>query len=65
MDDMDIANNMTQTWVSTSYFATARSPDHFKNPEQFRPERWIEKDGDKLEASQPFGLGPRACIGKL
>ncbi|KAK1754366.1 cytochrome P450 [Echria macrotheca] len=52
------------TWVSTNYFAAARSPDNFAEPEEFRPERWIDKGGDVLDASQPFGLGVRACIGK-
>ncbi|KAK0639400.1 benzoate 4-monooxygenase cytochrome P450 [Cercophora newfieldiana] len=53
------------TCVSTSSFAAPRSERNFKDPKVFRPERWIEKDGvDQLDASQPFGLGPRACIGK-
>lgn len=53
------------TWVSTNSYAAARSSRNFSKPEKFRPERWLEKDGfDQLDASQPFGLGPRACIGK-
>ncbi|KAK3315818.1 benzoate 4-monooxygenase cytochrome P450 [Apodospora peruviana] len=53
--------------VSTSYFAAARSPDNFKDPEEFHPERWLDGSrsaGDKLDASQPFNLGSRVCIGK-
>ncbi|GAB1312409.1 Averantin hydroxylase (Fragment) [Madurella fahalii] len=52
------------TWVSTSYFAAARSPINFQDPQEFRPERWIGKGTDKLDGSQPFGLGVRSCIGK-
>lgn len=30
----------------------------------FRPERWLEGGSqDVKEASQPFSLGPRACLG--
>jgi len=56
------------TYVSTGYVSAARSPDNFKNPEEFRPERWLTVNGvpsgDNLEASQPFSLGSRVCIGK-
>ncbi|KAK4454919.1 cytochrome P450 [Podospora aff. communis PSN243] len=53
------------TWVSTNSYAAARSPENFLSPTRFRPERWLEQDGtDKLDASQPFSLGTRACIGK-
>ena len=31
----------------------------------FKPERWLDKDSvDNLEASQPFSLGPRGCLGR-
>ncbi|KAH8806051.1 benzoate 4-monooxygenase cytochrome P450 [Xylogone sp. PMI_703] len=36
----------------------------FHKPDQFIPMRWIENMGDNLEAFQPFGLGPRTCIGR-
>jgi cytochrome P450 len=31
----------------------------------FKPERWMgANQEDILEASQPFSLGPRACLGR-
>ncbi|KAK4227343.1 cytochrome P450, partial [Podospora fimiseda] len=53
------------TWVSTNTFATARSPDNFRDAAEFKAERWLAKDSsDNLDASQPFSLGTRVCIGK-
>jgi len=32
---------------------------------QFKPERWLDPDcTDVKEASQPFSLGPRVCLGR-
>ncbi len=40
----------------------------FKNVDSFVPERWLRGDADHEKinpfASQPFGFGPRACLGK-
>jgi cytochrome P450 len=41
-----------------------RNPKCFHDPTVFKPERWMQDMGDDLEASQPFGLGPRTCIGR-
>ncbi|KAL5358309.1 cytochrome P450 [Aspergillus floccosus] len=45
-----------------------RNPDVFHRADEFLPQRWMQRDGefrdDDLEASQPFGLGPRTCIGR-
>lgn len=49
-------------WVST------HSNVNFIEPDTFRPERWLGEDvefqDDHLNASLPFGTGPRVCIGK-
>lgn len=43
-------------------------PDYYPNPEQFDPERFKNADSAKkfkdAGAFQPFGNGPRSCIGK-
>ncbi|KAI1361350.1 cytochrome P450 [Xylaria arbuscula] len=49
-------------WVST------HSSLNFFEPETFHPDRWLGEDGrfsnDYLDASLPFGTGPRTCIAK-
>ncbi|KZL82389.1 cytochrome p450 monooxygenase [Colletotrichum incanum] len=55
------------TTVAVAPWVAERHPDNFTDPEKFEPERWLGAERykhDKLHASQPFGLGVRACIGK-
>lgn len=47
-------------------------PEYWEDPETFDPERWMDGAGEKgkyagdvKEASQPFLMGPRACIGQV
>ncbi|KAI5923146.1 cytochrome P450 [Camillea tinctor] len=43
------------------------NPAYFTQPDDFVPERWLGDPhfaNDKLEAVQPFSVGPRNCIGK-
>lgn len=48
--------------VMLSAWATHRHPDHWADPNEFRPERWL--DGTAARGAYfPFGLGPRTCIG--
>ncbi|KAF3798974.1 Cytochrome P450 monooxygenase aclL [Colletotrichum gloeosporioides] len=55
----------SQTVVSTNPFAASMSPEHFHEPWAFKPERWMNSNKeDILEASQPFSLGTRNCLGK-
>jgi cytochrome P450 len=38
---------------------------YFKDLMDFNPERWLDpKSQDVKEASQPFSLGPRGCLGR-
>ncbi|KAF9772101.1 hypothetical protein IL306_010215 [Fusarium sp. DS 682] len=50
--------------VSVDGFATTHDERNFTRPDEFLPERWIgEGFGDRKEASKPFSLGPRGCLG--
>jgi cytochrome P450 len=67
-----------ETVVGVHHLAAYRNPEHFRDPDDFRPERWLrgddcEKGGagdggdfgqDRLGAVMPFGTGPRACLGR-
>ncbi|KAI0436295.1 cytochrome P450 [Xylaria telfairii] len=54
------------THVSVHQFATYHSPDNFRDPDKFAPERWLGdptyKD-DNRNAHQPFSVGTRNCLG--
>lgn len=63
------------TTVAVSPWAATHSHLNFHEPDMFRPERWLLLGGDdddenkffsndRLNASLPFGTGPRVCIGK-
>ncbi|QQK45611.1 Cytochrome P450, E-class, group I [Penicillium digitatum] len=53
------------TEVYTSAWTVTHDPQYFKNPDSFVPERWTDPMcADLKEASQPFSLGLRACIGR-
>ena len=53
------------TIVSTSNYSTSRDPRYWTAPNDFIPERWLEGSAysDMKEASKPFSLGPRVCLG--
>ena len=53
--------------VGIPSYAACRSPTNFRDPESFIPERWLgdaRYAEDRREASQPFNIGPRGCIGR-
>ncbi|KAH8651512.1 cytochrome P450 [Tricladium varicosporioides] len=54
--------------VAVSPWASTHSLLNFHEPDMFRPERWLGDDeefsNDHLNASLPFGTGPRVCIGR-
>jgi len=50
--------------VTIAPMVAALDPANFKDPFAFKPERWLGKGEDILEASQPFSLGARGCAGK-
>lgn len=52
--------------VGTSTYALHRDPDIYKQPYEYRPERWLQRPHDPrlYAAFTPFLKGPRACPGK-
>ncbi|OLL24777.1 Isotrichodermin C-15 hydroxylase [Neolecta irregularis DAH-3] len=55
--------------VSIATYAIFRDPRYFTEPENFIPERWIDKRFERDQtlgklAQQPFSLGPRGCLGR-
>ncbi|KAK9426646.1 putative Cytochrome P450 [Seiridium unicorne] len=53
------------TEIYTCTWVVSHSPEYFEKPEEFIPERWTDPNyKDVKEASQPFSLGYRACIGR-
>jgi cytochrome P450 len=55
------------TRVSVHQYATYHSPANFRDPDRFAPERWLGDPyyaNDAREAHQPFGYGPKNCIGQ-
>ncbi|MCJ1457139.1 hypothetical protein MMC28_007506 [Mycoblastus sanguinarius] len=51
--------------VYSSAWTITHSPSNFHHPDAFLPSRWLDPTStDIKEASQPFSLGPRGCIGR-
>ncbi|KAI4592231.1 hypothetical protein KJ359_011383 [Pestalotiopsis sp. 9143b] len=55
------------TQVAVWQWAISHDPNHWTRPEEFCPGRFLgdpEFKDDKLDAMQPFSVGPRNCIGR-
>ncbi|KAL9085467.1 MAG: hypothetical protein Q9165_007617 [Trypethelium subeluteriae] len=62
------ANN-SKTSVNVQQHPSYHLESNFYRPDDFIPERWLENrdpvfQNDDRAAHQPFGVGPRNCIGK-
>lgn len=54
-----------QTEVYTSAWTVTHDERNFPEATKFKPERWLDADAvDVKEASQPFSLGSRGCLGR-
>jgi len=58
--------------VSVTGWVATHQESHFHSAREFHPERWLPSDhpffedrfkNDMKEASKPFSLGPRVCLG--
>lgn len=49
-------------WINN--YAMANDEDYFENPQEFNPERFLDKEICNKYAYLPFGGGLRECIGK-
>lgn len=58
------------TKVLIPYYSLHLHPEHYTEPDAFKPERFDESDGHGLKYYKdaglfaPFGNGPRSCLGK-
>ncbi|XP_070579267.1 uncharacterized protein [Ptychodera flava] len=45
---------------------TSRNPNYFEDPSEFKPERWLGSEKQKINkfTTMPFGFGKRQCLGK-
>ncbi|KAK2030383.1 cytochrome P450 [Colletotrichum zoysiae] len=51
--------------VFTHAWTLTHSKQYFSDPNSFKPERWTDPEStDTREASQPFSMGPRGCLGQ-
>nr|ABB16316.1 cholesterol side chain cleavage protein [Potamotrygon motoro] len=51
------------TLVHVGVYAMGKDSKYFRNPEQFVPERWLEREETHFK-HLGFGYGPRQCIGR-
>lgn len=47
-----------------SPYVTHRSPEYWRNPTHFNPDRWAQPNERPKFSYFPFGGGPRLCIGE-
>nr|XP_039258472.1 cytochrome P450 2J3-like [Styela clava] len=54
------------TTICPNLWAVHHDSQHFENPEEFRPERFLDRDGKFIQSNYviPFSVGPRRCIGE-
>jgi len=54
-----------KTEIYTSVWTVHHDARYFDRPYDFLPQRWLDPTShDVKEATQPFSVGPRGCIGR-
>ena len=55
-----------QTGITAMYSHVTRDGEVFKDPNEFKPDRWCKDVSEKIHpfSSLPFGFGPRSCYVK-
>ncbi|XP_054722846.1 cytochrome P450 18a1-like [Uloborus diversus] len=68
LKDMTIDNYTIpkRSILVANLWSANNDPELYKNPEEFKPERFLSTDGkrDKRDGPYPFGLGKRSCAGE-
>ena len=50
--------------VICSQMLLNRNPRYFKDPDEFKPSRWLNPSEEALASLMPFSLGRRNCVGQ-
>lgn len=54
-----------KTIVAVPIYTAHRNPEIFKEPKEYKPERWLTEQNKEAQASFiPFSAGARGCIGR-
>ncbi|XP_051919250.1 steroid 17-alpha-hydroxylase/17,20 lyase isoform X2 [Hippocampus zosterae] len=68
MSDSSIGGHAIRrgTRVLVNMWAIHHDPDHWDRPDLFRPDRFLDDQGQRVIPSWflPFGAGPRICVGE-
>jgi len=64
-EDFSVAgfNIKKETLIAPNIYNIHHNPKHWKDPDEFIPERFLNWDSKNL-AYSPFGYGPRICAGQ-
>nr|XP_039248924.1 vitamin D 25-hydroxylase-like [Styela clava] len=54
------------TTIVPNIWAVHYDPKYFKNPREFLPDRFLDRDGKFISSNHviPFSIGPRHCLGE-
>ncbi|KAL1922699.1 uncharacterized protein VTP21DRAFT_10238 [Calcarisporiella thermophila] len=61
--DMDGLMLPKGTYLFADFYTMQNSPEYWKNPDKFWPERFLPENNPPRDAWMPFGGGSRICLG--